>query len=326
MMNKNIENPENIYVVLLCGIPGVGKTFFSSYFRTQFNSGNVIYFNFDELFYENAKTNNMFYSLDLTKFKITRNEFFSLFKNKLEELITANSSLSNTNIFLIDDNFYFKSMRKPYYKLCKLKGISYSEIHFQSSIDYCLKMNSKRVTPFQKIPEEIIDKINENFQWNSFNKSFIYEILIEDMDSISKINIKDLIQHFENNRHLIININVKEHLDKLENIKINKKENKALFIDKLEIEMRKKVGEIIKSSNSSKINPKEISISKKEFMNLIKSLLYKNFTTNNNNISVYNDINNILQIQLLIEKIKEESYQFKYIDELVSLFKNQFIS
>ena len=110
----------DINVILLCGVPGVGKTYFTKileekfyYTKDKINSElNIIKFNFDELFlknsilFPNSNTNiieaeNKF-KLNLTNFKKIRKDYFNNFKDKIEEIIQNQYDRKTKYIFEIN--------------------------------------------------------------------------------------------------------------------------------------------------------------------------------------------------------------------------------
>lgn len=120
-MDNNIVNPHRIVILMVCGVPGVGKTYLSNKLINQFKTKENIksfYFNFDEIFVKDSfnDQNNKF---DLLKFKASRIKLFEKFKLKMNDLF---ENSKDTSILIIDDNFYFKSMRKPYFKFAKINS------------------------------------------------------------------------------------------------------------------------------------------------------------------------------------------------------------
>lgn len=428
----NISTKE-IFVILLCGVPGVGKSYFTEIFQNKFKneedlktknnmlnqsqkkhfSNFVHIINFDKLLHEkfnhnhslknyieyNSESsqelefqNNSFnyekkFDLEfiLNNFRNSRKEYFELFQNKIEELIKNDFNCydnDNNNQFelnyletskrhfiVLDDNFYFKSMRKPFFKYCKDKckkylrintldqindetinhppfeiQISYLELHFKTIIDYAIKLNSLR-SGLNKIPEQVIIRINENFQWHSFNKKLIYTINIDSFNCLRNINFHEIISKLEENklvlREVVKNSELKTELKSL-NIK-NKKHKKAKFIEWLEINLRKKIGELIKSfaknyntnifqypSESSSLYSKNLSDKKKEFIQIINKLLYiheeSSFKINTPAISSTNI--DLFNLNVCLENIKENNYMidqqinYFYLEQILKEFEN----
>jgi tRNA uridine 5-carbamoylmethylation protein Kti12 len=422
----NISNKE-IFVILLCGIPGVGKTYFTQILKNKFENEEVLknkdnfftenhnekvynflhILNFDKILLEkfnqdnisqNCKNQNEYsYEEDcerkkilleqkfdlgfiLNNFKNCRKELFERFKNKIDEVINRRSSVSNKDFILgqseryfiiLDDNFYFKSMRKPFFKYCKEIyrkyskiynlneinnktiyspsfdiQISYLEIHFRSKIDYALKLNSNR-SGVDKIPDEVILRMSENFQWESFNKHLFYTLNIDSLNSLHEINFTEIISKLEENKNIlqeIVKISLLESQFKSLSL-LNKKENKAKFLDWLEINLRRKIGELIKSFNSnnshnviknssvsSSLFSKALSEKKKEFLQLIKNLIYK--SQENTSINLNMPLNspfskiNFFNLNFCLENLKENNYLLEqkinctYLEKIIKEFEN----
>ena len=119
-----------IFILLLCGIPGVGKTFLSKILQERLTTveGNFVHvLNFDKLLISKKnqvddleKVGNFITILDnisnngkhkfgieflLNNFKKTRKEFFDLFKNKVEEIKYGIKSSENISQFLGGKHF-----------------------------------------------------------------------------------------------------------------------------------------------------------------------------------------------------------------------------
>ena len=109
----------------------------------------------------------------------------------------------------MDDNFYFNSMKKPFYKFCKHKSISYTELHLEANIDYCIELNAKRKYE-DKIPEDVIYKIFKNFQWESFDKSLVFKIPIEGINSLQNLNLDEVLTEISKKREIISRNHIKD--------------------------------------------------------------------------------------------------------------------
>jgi len=356
-MESKIISKGDIYTVLICGIPGVGKSFFSKILINYFENRNLskenmfyetFYFSFDEIFFltdintsitnteNNINTDILSYDnqmkiiLDLSKYKPKRKEFLEKYIEKAQEIINNRKIKNISNkiikyVFIIDDNFYLKSMKKPFFKFCRNFQISYNEIHIKADLQYCLNLNSQR-KGIQRIPDHVTQKVLNNFQWDSFNENFIYEIKISDLNSLHKVNLEDIYRKMLINFEVIQNLEMKISINSLENekLKIEKKKNKTIFIETFENSLRNKVGEIIKMfivSNDSKIrnkiDTKYISSIKQKFFKMVKNLLL-NISEKEDTICFVDPFAFIT----LIEKIKEENYKLNNVNILIEIFCN----
>lgn len=319
MDDFNLNNLPKINVILICGIPGAGKTYLTNLIKNKIEDEillkeklNVENLSFDELFLNdqiNLHGSETKFELDLTKYNKVRKDYFNCYINTVDQIKNSNKK----HILLLDDNFHFKSMRKPFYKNIKelsLKNcyeVSYLEIHLSCSLAYAIKNNSNR-KGFNYIPESVIIKMFNNFQFNSFIKDLSIQINPENSNPFNNSDLFFIFQKLINNFKIISDLTLNESLNKL---KINKKENKETFIDLLESKIRKITGDLIKANKDLS---KEISIKKKEFMLLVKYLITGQcIPPVNSNYSIFN-------LGCLIEQVKERTYLIdhssKILDEL----------
>jgi tRNA uridine 5-carbamoylmethylation protein Kti12 len=300
----------NINIILICGIPGVGKSSFTKLLKTILTKEycwEATSISFDNIFINNSK-------IDLTKYNDSRLQFYNSFKNKLKENIDNSES---PFFMLLDDNFYFRSMRKPFYKLVKeqLKSnisITYLEIHLLGSLDYCLKNNKNRKTDIEVIPDQVVEKMYNCFENFSFLKNLVHNIQVtEYIDKISSDDIDTFLNRLSSSHDDILLALKKEEGQKSE----NKKESKSLFMEHLDKEIRVKNSEIIKSNKSL---GKELANHKQQFLQLIKSLLYSKSVTK---VPINMDIELLLSIQETCNSIKESNYNKTKLTDTITLYE-----
>lgn len=122
---------------------------------------------------------NIFYSIsfddiyqikedfDNKKWKEAQNQMFDLTENIIKSVLNGVfpkdlEILNQENLILIiDDNFYYKSMRNDYLRLCKEYNISFAQIFLTSSLEKSLERNENR---FNKVPNQIIKEMREKFE------------------------------------------------------------------------------------------------------------------------------------------------------------------
>jgi tRNA uridine 5-carbamoylmethylation protein Kti12 len=311
-MEGNYTNfNSDLNFILLCGLPGVGKTYFSHLLKTMLekniysNINLVFLFNFDDFLFNPEKKFNLYNNsqetelksqlfkiekFDFTTYNKKRKEFFNFIKEKLENQIVPDykkgKMFMTKTFFIIDDNFYLRSMRKPFFKLSnflsqeyKLKS-TYLEIHLRANLDYCMAYNLKREGLF-RIPEEVFSKITKNFEWESLYDHYKLTIEIIDETTLNDFHL------IENNFIVELTKSLNENLESMgklfliksnddSNKKIQRTKNKELFIELLENKLRKSIGEYIKLNRINNKNIcKKFAIIKKSFMELIKSFTHK---------------------------------------------------
>ena len=166
-MNCEInENKTCIFTFLICGIPGIGKSYFCQKLIKDIEEKNkknfeIYYLSFDKI--ENINENNYL------QFQQMRDDFLIIFNEKINYCL---ENLNHKNyLILLDDNFFLKSMRKKIYnsfidKIFQFKkndnyNFFYSEIFLKcNNLEFVLNNNKKRK---EKIPENIIKRMNKIF-------------------------------------------------------------------------------------------------------------------------------------------------------------------
>ena len=306
-----------IFIVLISGVPGVGKSFLSRKICEEYKDCfDIKYLNFDKI--ENINKDNYL------QYQQMRNDYLLKIKEIFNEI---NNNMNNSSLLIIlDDNFFLKSMRKKIYnslidKIIELNSDNikfyYLEILLKSSdINYCLKMNSIRDKK-EQIPNEIIINMNNIFEYNSpyINNNQIKIIEIINEQKINNNLIQDI---FNNKQKYIININNKE--KEIKEKIIIEKNDKAKLIDNIEDIIRKEVNLIFKNK-LNKNKGKEISFYKKEYMKIFINII-KNIENNTNiedNANSNKDLLNILKSCII-----NNNYNISENQQLIELIKNNF--
>lgn len=300
-------NKIKIYTILICGIPGIGKSYFCQkfmdYLKGDEKNNNFVYLSFDAI--EQISEDNF------SKYQEMRDDYNNNYKQNIIKYINNPNSAPNF-FLLLDDNFYLKSMRKKIYQSLTIIIESYinsfefyySEIFLKANdIGFALKMNEQRKN---KIPEEIIQKMNSSFEYSSpylENNNNIKIKDIIDLNSINSFNFQEFVE---------------THLNKKCKLELKKKEmeqeqltknQRAQLIDDIEISLRQSIGEILRNKKYS-MNGKIISEKKKEYMKKISSLINNNLT---NDLFTKEEDKNII-FQILSQNQNTEKIK-KYITD-----------
>jgi hypothetical protein len=304
-----------IFIMIIGGVPGVGKSFLSNKICTEYkNIFEIKYLNFDSI--ENINKDNYL------QYQQMRNDYLV----KIKEIFRDINDFDTKNLLVIlDDNFFLKSMRKKIFNTLMDKVIElnsnlikfyYLEILLKPfDINYCLKMNLNREKT-NIIPDNIIVKMNNIFEYNSpyANDS---QVLILNISNEESLNNNKLIQEIFDNKDKYI-IKKKKENEIKEKIKIEKDE-KAKLIDDIEDILRKEVNLIFQKNKEIQKRGKEISSHKKEYMKIILNCI-KNFE-NEKNIDTENK-NELLVI--LKNCIINKTFNISQNQQLIDLIKNDF--
>ena len=265
---------KNIFILLIGGIPGIGKSYFANKISVELKDiYEIKYLNFDLL--ENINKDNYL------QYQQMRNDYLL----KIQEILNNINviDIKNKSLFIIlDDNFFLKSMRKKIYNAILDKIIQiqnnitienkteklyfyYLEILLKpKDINYCIKMNSLRNIN-QRIPDNIILNMNNMFEYNSpyANKNQTFILDINNEENLNNPNlIKDILYSKEK---YIIKQKEKEIKEKV----IIEKDNKIKLIDDIEDIIRKEINAFLKNNDTFRKKGKEISLHKKEYMKII---------------------------------------------------------
>jgi len=304
-----------IFIMIIGGVPGVGKSFLSNKICTEYkNIFEIKYLNFDSI--ENINKDNYL------QYQQMRNDYLV----KIKEIFRDINDFDTKNLLVIlDDNFFLKSMRKKIFNTLMDKVIElnsnlikfyYLEILLKPfDINYCLKMNLNREKT-NIIPDNIIFKMNNIFEYNSpyANDS---QVLILNISNEESLNNNKLIQEIFYNKDKYI-IKKKKENEIKEKIKI-KKDEKAKLIDDIEDILRKEVNLIFQKNKEIQKRGKEISSYKKEYMKIILNCI-KNFENEKNK-----DTENKNELLVILKNcIINKTFNISQNQQLIDLIKNDF--
>ncbi|KAL7642517.1 UNVERIFIED_CONTAM: hypothetical protein RMT77_007078 [Armadillidium vulgare] len=243
----------NCVICLFIGLPGSGKTTLCNKLTTYLNNcdvnSKVINFEFDSFI--NLEEQSKLVTVTKNDreekiFKTLRNEFAREIENTIENI--KNNLIKY--VILVDDNFYYKSMRYKFYQMAAKFNCGYCQVYLDCCLDLALERNNDRSS---KVNEEAIKTMakrmevpNKSCQWEaeSFISSANAEINIEDVSSFVNSN-------FLNARSLV-DINA---LDKTVAQNLNLKS----LLHRSDLILRTLVGEIIKHKSAEGFNKKEVA-------------------------------------------------------------------
>ncbi len=254
---------------------------------------------------QQAQSVNDFYNT----FHLENNLYKALLSNFLRTAqlnIDNNSHLthkSNVNhkIVILDDNFYFESMRHEFFKLISCleltKRTAYFCVFFEcNKIELLLKRNSKRDLN-SRISDEIIQKMFEKFEYQNnrldYEREFSLTLHINEKFKFEKDFFIKFLDQLEQNHTCFFNFKsdiVAKDLKKIEMLKLSQESTKNL-LHQCDLILRRLTTE--KISKSSKDHLKQILDCKKTILNEIKvseSEIFKRFASNINDLNLIEEI------------------------------------
>ena len=145
-------------LILVCGLPGSGKTSFSRALVEQGGLGaRWVHFCYDEVEQQMRSEQSKF---DPEAWQQARAKVASDVRSMLE----ACSASEERMVIVLDDNMYYRSMRKRWYHLCRETSCAYHQLFLQAPVDLCLERNRLR-EPVAQVPEFSILHMAEVFEW-----------------------------------------------------------------------------------------------------------------------------------------------------------------
>ena len=140
---------KNIFIILIGGIPGIGKSFLSNKICEIYKDlCQIKYLNFDKV--ENINKDNYL------QYQQMRDDYLLKIKDILDDIENIVNNNNKSTLVILDDNFFLKSMRKKIYnslmdKIIELNSDSnfkfyYLEILLKPlDLNYCLKNLNKNL-------------------------------------------------------------------------------------------------------------------------------------------------------------------------------------
>jgi len=257
------KSESKICIILLIGLPGSGKTTFCKEFIEKMpkilTAKNLQISHIELDLVEN--------SLKKEKPKKTENFDSEIWKNSrdfaiqnTEDIIKKAKLEQLCNIILVDDNFYYESMRKPYIHLCQKYNIGLIQLVFKISEMEAKTRNLLREKE-QQVENVVIERMSQKIEYPCENiatnikcveitKDNNWENLAKIIDFAFYNSVKDLIKESEE---------LKEK---------DRKICKENIIHQIELSIRQEIGNVMKkmSKEDAKNKGKLISKMKENFM------------------------------------------------------------
>jgi len=185
-----------IYIVVMIGIPGAGKTTFCENLIEINSKFNVVHICFDHFI--NTKNNLNSYNANRKKLINEIKNLINHIKNnhKTIDYFAKTSYVTDIEadyLILIDDNNYYRGMRYEFYKICKIIGAAFLQIYFPIQLEIALERNKKRDKGY--VPENIIENMNKKLE-NPSGKC-CWEIETINVNNDKPIDIKEILSYIK---------------------------------------------------------------------------------------------------------------------------------
>ncbi|KAF0975108.1 hypothetical protein FDP41_005861 [Naegleria fowleri] len=249
---------------LLYGLPASGKSSVSKLLEQKLRNLNfrVEVFEYDQVLMNyQVQKNVLDFSSELWKESrlIIEKQTIELVENYLESSQEAEKAL----VIILDDNFYYKSMRHDFVQICRNFSLSHVQILLKCPVDVCVERDKLRTI---SVGEAVIREMSQKFECISEKASDDSIFHLEyDSSDVSQFNniCNSIIQ--------VIHLSLNHPLQNLAQLKSEMKEesqrqNRESFGKCLDDGIRKKISYLIEHNLIEKSKAKQLSIIKREIL------------------------------------------------------------
>eukprot|EP01119_Soliformovum_irregulare_P024346 TRINITY_DN8704_c0_g1_i1.p1 TRINITY_DN8704_c0_g1~~TRINITY_DN8704_c0_g1_i1.p1 ORF type:complete len:293 (+),score=57.92 TRINITY_DN8704_c0_g1_i1:31-909(+) len=178
-----------VCLLLLCGLPGAGKSTLSKCMRIVFPEvcsdhqldGKLECVEYDAVMRDEQKDQK--WTPEMWRF--VRSD---LVPKRVQEAIAEGQNRNGVTIILLDDNFYFRSMRKMYFQMAQQHDIGFIQLFLDTDIETAQRRNQEREVR-NRVPENIIQSMAQKFEKDGqalWEKHSIHVSMIGNTNEISK--------------------------------------------------------------------------------------------------------------------------------------------
>jgi tRNA uridine 5-carbamoylmethylation protein Kti12 len=166
-------------LILMCGLPATGKSTLCQQLVQQHRiNNNTKYICFDEL---------CTIEFDAQEWKQKQSQMY-------QQTETTLLSAEQNTLVLVDDNFYYDSMRHLYYVLARKLEMSLGYIFITAPLETCLNRNKER-TGNSRVPDHVIHQMHDKFEY-SVTPLTIHTLTIDNNDDACQKDILDKMEQF----------------------------------------------------------------------------------------------------------------------------------
>jgi len=146
-------------VILMGGLPASGKTTLARQLVERYTKTHhcVVHLEYDAI--EDSLSSTAAISDDDDPRRQVWNETRHIVMKRLEEYLSDRPNNVSPRIFLIDDNFHLRGMRKKIHRLLLgYKPIRFGILWMETPLEECVRRNHNRIRP---IPSHVMEKMNQ---------------------------------------------------------------------------------------------------------------------------------------------------------------------
>ncbi|KAL0478755.1 L-seryl-tRNA kinase [Acrasis kona] len=246
-----------VVLAMICGLPGSGKTTLCEFYKN--NHQDVIHICFDHLHKELYGD-----SFVPEQWKQCRHDMFLLVEKilginnlpntKIDEYISKYNfleAMTETTTVLVDDNFYYQSMRRSYKRSCAENSCRLLIVELLAPIQLCISRNQQRAL-HSVVPTDVITSMQEK---KCSSASFI---------DVTNLSTEQAAQHL----HTLIDMATvpkTKTVDEYQRLQ-DKIETSKNLTHQMDILLRKRIGVLIQTRKHDPCFIKNVNAHKKKLL------------------------------------------------------------
>ncbi|KAG1708413.1 hypothetical protein DVH05_025092 [Phytophthora capsici] len=154
-------------LVLVCGLPGAGKTtLVKQLVATACSISSRLHerISFDDLYEQHVTAEGKPGEFDPEKWKMCQQDMLKRVSNRLKEQNDpVHRNECNQLVLLVDDNFQYRSLRKRFFHLTAKLNCGFGVLYVDVPLDICRERNAGR-NKREQVPSEVFERMAAAFE------------------------------------------------------------------------------------------------------------------------------------------------------------------